>query len=172
MIEVCRLNETEALEAINDLSTLFSACVEGGASMGFMSPFVPVNAATYWFDIAKAVGRGEVLLFVAKLNGHVEGSVQLNMATPPNQPHRADVRKLMVRPSVRGNGLSRALMDAAEQAASSAGRNLLVLDTATGEPAEAIYEHFGWTRAGAIPNYALFPDGRPCATTFFYKQLI
>ncbi len=171
MTEVCRLNESEALDAINELSTLLSECVEDGASIGFMSPFQPVDAAAYWFDIAKAVGRGEVLLLVARLNGHIEGTVQLDMGTPPNQPHRANLRKLMVRPKARGNGLSRVLMDAAELAASSAGRHLLVLDTATGEPAEAIYERLGWARAGTIPNYALFPDGRPCATTFFYKQL-
>jgi GNAT superfamily N-acetyltransferase len=97
--------------------------------------------------------------------------VQLGVGTMPNQPHRADVRKLLVHRDARGLGLSRCLMDAAEAEALRRGRRVLVLDTATGEPAEAIYERFGWTRAGVVPDYALMPDGRYCATTFFYKHL-
>lgn len=171
MIEISQLSETETLSAISELSTLFSECVKGGASMGFMLPFQPEEAAVYWFEVAKAVSKGDVLLFVARLNGHIEGTVQLQVALPPNQPHRADIKKLMVSPAARGQGISRQLMETAERTAQEIGRNLLVLDTATGEPAETVYERLGWQRAGIIPGYALFPDGRYCGTTFFYKQL-
>ncbi|MCO6187415.1 GNAT family N-acetyltransferase [Rhizobium sp. L1K21] len=171
MIEILQLEEAATLAAIDELSSLFSQCVDGGASMGFMAPFPPEQAAVYWFEVAKSVGRNDLILLVARLNGRIEGTVQLGIATPPNQPHRADIKKLMVSPAARGHGLSRALMDAAETTALKAGRSLLVLDTATGEPAEKIYEHLGWVRSGTIPNYALFPDGRFCDTTIFYKQL-
>lgn len=171
MIEICQLDELGTLAVLNELSALFSECVEEGASMGFMSPFPPEAAAVYWFEVAKSVGNNETVLFVAKMNGHIEGSVQINMSTQPNQPHRGDIKKLMVRPAARGQGVSRQLMEAVEHAATAAGRHLLVLDTATGEPAEKIYEHLGWSRAGVIPDYALFPDGRYCDTTIFFKRL-
>lgn len=139
--------------------------------MGYMLPF-PVNEAeAYWRGVADAVGRGDVLLLVAEDAGRIAGSVQLGVAMPPNQPHRADIKKLMVHPVARGRGLSRRLMEAAEQEAAARGRSLLVLDTATGEPAEKIYAHLGWQQAGTIPGYALFPDGRFCDTTFYYKVL-
>jgi GNAT superfamily N-acetyltransferase len=97
--------------------------------------------------------------------------VQVGFAAMPNQPHRGDLKKLLVHRRARGLGLSRLLMQAAEREAASRGRTLLVLDTATGEPAEGIYQRLGWHRAGVVPDYALFPDGRYCATTFFYKDL-
>ncbi|MBW8283503.1 MAG: GNAT family N-acetyltransferase, partial [Rhizobium sp.] len=103
--------------------------------------------------------------------GRVIGTVQVGFATKPNQPHRGDLMKLLVHRRARGLGLSRLLMEAAEAEAAKAGRTLLVLDTATGEPAEKIYERLGWSRTGVIPNYALFPDGRYCDTTIFYKQI-
>lgn len=166
------LNEDEAFAFLPDLCEVLRDCVDGGASVGFMSPLVAADAAAYWQGIAAAVGRGEVLLFVAlDETGHAVGTVQVGFALKPNQPHRADLMKLLVRHDARGGGLSRLLMAAAEQEAKVRGRWLLVLDTATGEPAEAIYERFGWTRSGIIPDYALFPDGRYCSTTVFYKRL-
>lgn len=171
MADIRILNEAETLAALPALSELFSATVRDGASMGYMLPFPPEEAAEFWRGVAGAVGRGEVVLIVAEESGQIAGSVQLGIRMPPNQPHRADLKKLMVHPSARGRGLSRRLMQAAEAAASDHGRDLLVLDTATGEPAEKIYEHLGWVRAGTVPRYALFPDGRFCATTFFYKEL-
>jgi GNAT superfamily N-acetyltransferase len=164
-------NETETLAALPELSLLFSHTVREGASMGYMLPFPPEEAADFWRGIAAGVGRGDVVLIVAQEAGRILGSVQLGIRMPPNQPHRADLKKLMVHPDARGRGVSRLLMQAAEDAAIDHGRDLLVLDTATGEPAEKIYEHFGWVRAGTVPRYALFPDGRFCATTFFYKEL-
>jgi GNAT superfamily N-acetyltransferase len=163
--------EADTLAALPELSDLFSATVRDGASMGYMLPFPEEEAAGFWHGVAGAVGRGDMVLIVAEEAGRILGSVQLGLRMPPNQPHRADLKKLMVHPDARGRGLSRLLMQAAEQAAIDHGRDLLVLDTATGEPAEKIYEHLGWMRAGTIPRYALFPDGRYCATTFFYKEL-
>ena len=171
MTEIRRLNKDDTLKYLDELSLLFSQTVEGGASMGFMSPYPPSEAALYWAEVAEGVYRSELVLLVALVEGRIEGSVQLALKTPPNQPHRADLKKLMVSPAARGRGLSRLLMSAAEAEAVRVGRNLLVLDTATGEPAEKIYEHFGWERVGVIPRYALFPDGRYCATTLFYKSL-
>ncbi len=110
-------------------------------------------------------------LIVARLAGAIVGTVQVGLKMPPNQPHRADIKKLLVHRRARGLGLSRRLMDAAEAAARAEGKTVLVLDTATGEPAEAIYERLGWIRVGVIPHYALMPDGASCDSTFFYKHL-
>jgi GNAT superfamily N-acetyltransferase len=111
------------------------------------------------------------VLLAAFDDGDVVGTVQVNLATPPNQPHRADIAKLLVRRSARRRGVAAQLMEAAEREALAEGKTLLVLDTVTGDAAERLYERLGWTRVGVIPNYALYPDGRPCATTLFYKQL-
>lgn len=171
MSDIQTLDQAATLAALTDLAELFSETVRGGASMGYMLPFPPEEAEAYWRGVAEAVGRGEIVLLATVHDGRVVGSVQLGIAMPPNQPHRADIKKLMVHPLARGRGLSRRLMDAAETEAAARGRSLLVLDTATGEPAEKIYQHLGWQHAGIIPGYALFPDGRFCDTTFYYKQL-
>lgn len=171
MSDIQTLDQAATLAALTDLAELFSETVRGGASMGYMLPFPPEEAEAYWRGVAEAVGRGEIVLLATVHDGRIAGSVQLGIAMPPNQPHRADIKKLMVHPLARGRGLSRRLMDAAETEAAARGRSLLVLDTATGEPAEKIYQHLGWQHAGIIPGYALFPDGRFCDTTFYYKQL-
>ncbi|MDG3575462.1 GNAT family N-acetyltransferase [Rhizobium sp. YJ-22] len=165
------LDESQTLDVLADLNAILADCVEGGASVGFMSPFSPADAEPFWRGVAAAVGRGEVLLFVAEVEGRVVGTVQIGFALKPNQPHRADLMKLLVHRDARGRGLSKRLMQAAETEAARRGRNLLVLDTATGEPAEALYEKLGWQRSGVIPDYALFPDGRSCDTTVFYKRI-
>lgn len=171
MTEIRILDKAATLAALADLAELFSETVRSGASMGYMLPFPREEAEAYWRGVAEAVGRGDVILFVAEDAGRIAGAVQLGIAMPPNQPHRADIKKLMVHPVARGRRLSRLLMEAAEIEAGARGRSLLVLDTATGEPAEHIYRHLGWQEAGIIPGYALFPDGRFCDTTFYYKQL-
>jgi GNAT superfamily N-acetyltransferase len=117
------------------------------------------------------VGEGATLLLAAERTGRIVGTVQVGIRQMPNQPHRADIRKLLVRESERGRGIARALMTAAETEAVRCGKTVLVLDTATGSPAEIVYERLGWQRAGVIPDYALYPDGRFCATTFFYKRI-
>ncbi|WP_244616162.1 GNAT family N-acetyltransferase [Rhizobium sp. RU20A] len=153
------------------LCDILSDCVEGGASLGFMTPFPPDAALPFWEGVAEAVEEDAVALIAARIGGEIVGTVQVGLKMPPNQPHRADIKKLLVHRSARGLGLARRVMDFAEQTALCHGKTVLVLDTATGEPAEAIYGRLGWIRVGVIPHYALMPDGRSCDTTFFYKHL-
>ncbi|QFI68385.1 GNAT family N-acetyltransferase [Sinorhizobium alkalisoli] len=165
------LTEEETRAALPALAEVLSDCVEGGASVGFMQPFAPQDARPFWESVAAAVARSETVLIVAEVDGRALGTVQIGLATMPNQPHRADIKKLLVHRQARGLGIARRLMEQAEAEAVKRGRRVLVLDTATGEPAEAIYERFGWQRVGVVPDYALMPDGRYCATTLFYKHL-
>jgi GNAT superfamily N-acetyltransferase len=146
-------------------------CVAGGASVNFMAGFTPEDGAAFFAKVAGEVERGETVLIAARAEGAVVGTVQLGLATPPNQPHRADVKKMLVHRSARGRGVGAALLAAVEDAARARGRTLLVLDTVTGADGERLYARGGWTRVGEIPDYALFPDGRLCATTVFYKQV-
>jgi GNAT superfamily N-acetyltransferase len=111
------------------------------------------------------------VLLAAFLADELVGTVQVAAAWPPNQPHRADIAKLLVRRSARNRGIGRLLMERAEAEAHDEGWTLLVLDTVTGDPAERLYERMAWTKVGVIPNYALYPDGRPCDTTVFWKAL-
>lgn len=171
MPDIRILTPEDILDALQGLADVLVDCVDGGASVSFMAPMDRGLAETFFRSTAAAVESGTTVLLVAEVDGRIAGTVQLGLAQTPNQPHRADVKKLLVHSAYRGRGLSRQLMDAAERAALARGRWLLVLDTATGEPAEAIYEHLGWSRAGVIPDYALFPDGRYCSTTLFYKRL-
>lgn len=165
------LNVVEAHAAHDELCHVLSDCVEGGASVGFMSPFLPDDARPYWTSVIDAVAANATLLLVAEVDGKIVGTVQVSVSSMPNQPHRGDLKKLLVTKAARGQGLSRLLMDAAEREAARRGLSLLVLDTATGSLAESIYPKLGWERAGVIPDYALFPDGRYCDTTLFYKRL-
>jgi len=153
------------------LAEVLVDCVAGGASVSFMPPFEHEDAKTYFTKIAGEVARGEAALLVARVDGRIVGTVQLGLALPPNQPHRADVRKLLVHRRARGRGIGLALMTAAEDAARARGRTVLVLDTALGDNAERLYTRAGWTRVGVIPHYALFPDGSWCDTVVFWKQV-
>ncbi|MCB5201576.1 GNAT family N-acetyltransferase [Neorhizobium sp. T786] len=165
------LDADEARAAIPDLCETLSDCINGGASLGFMLPFQPQDGAGYWRDIARGIGEGGIVLAVAEVDERVVGTVQVGLASKPNQPHRGDLMKLLVHRSARGLGLARKLMEAVEAEAARRGRTLLVLDTATGSDAEAIYPRFGWERVGVIPDYALWPDGGFCGTTLFYKRI-
>ena len=156
---------------LDDLCDVLADCINGGASLGFMQPFAPEDAHPYWLDVQKAVGLGHTILAVAEMEGRTVGAVQVGLAQKPNQPHRGDLMKLLVHRSARGLGLSRKLMEAVEKEAARLGRTLLVLDTATGSEAEAIYPRFGWERVGVIPDYALWPEGGFCDSTFFYKRI-
>lgn len=167
-----RLDGEDARAAIPALAAILADCVADGASVGFIDPFGERDATAYWAGVAEAVAAGHTLLLVAEADGEILGTVQLGIGLPPNQPHRADLKKLLVHRRGRGRGLARRLMTAAEGEALALGRHLLVLDTATGSPAEAIYARLGWSRAGVIPDYALFPDGSFCDTTLFYKSLV
>ncbi|ANK74505.1 MULTISPECIES: GNAT family N-acetyltransferase [Ensifer] len=165
------LDENGAVTAIPALSDVLSDCVEGGASVGFMQPYPPESARGYWQGVAGAVAVGDTLLMVAEEAGRILGTVQVGVAQMPNQPHRGDLKKLLVHRDARGKGVARRLMEAVEREAAARGKTLLVLDTATGSEAEAIYPRLGWERVGVIPDYAMWPEGGLCATTFFYKRI-
>jgi GNAT superfamily N-acetyltransferase len=156
---------------IQGLSDVLIDCVEGGASVSFMLPMSRPKAEAFWRTVAASVARGERLVLVAEDDaGVIVGSVQLILAQPENQPHRGDLAKMLVHRRARRRGIGAALLAAAERSALSAGKTLLVLDTASGD-AERLYARQGWQRCGQIPNYALWPDGTPCATTIFFKFL-
>jgi ribosomal protein S18 acetylase RimI-like enzyme len=168
---VRRLSAAEAGDALDDLAEVLFDCVDGGASVGFMAPFTRDEARAFFAGLAPELEAGTRVLLAAYDDDALVGSVQLVHAWPPNQPHRADITKLLVYREGRGRGVGRALMEAAEAAARADGRTLLVLDTVTGSSAYRLYTRLGWTEVGEIPDYALYPDGRPCATTVFYKRV-
>jgi GNAT superfamily N-acetyltransferase len=156
---------------IDQLAGVLIDCVEGGASVGFMSPLTRERAATFWRRVANAVTSGERALLVAEDAQGICGTVQLVLNLPENQPHRADVSKMLVHRRARRQGLGAALMRACESMARDCGRTLLVLDTVTGSDAERLYASLGWQRVGPVPRFALMPDGAFCSTTFFYRSL-
>jgi GNAT superfamily N-acetyltransferase len=135
-----------------------------------MHPMTGAKAEAFWRDVAASAKRGERAVVVAEDDTGIVATAQVIWAAPENQPHRADVAKMLVRRRARRQGLGAAVLRAAEAAARAAGKAVLVLDTAS-DAAERLYEREGWTRLGAIPNYALMPDGSPCATVVFYKEL-
>jgi GNAT superfamily N-acetyltransferase len=157
---------------IGELAEVLRDCVDGGASVSFMHPVSLDRAQRFWREVAAGTARGERALLIAEdAAGAIVGTVQLVLAQPENQPHRADVAKMLVHRRARRQGLAAALMRSAEQVAVQEGRTLLVLDTVTGGDAERLYERLGWQRCGVIPGYALWPRGGLCATTVFFKPL-
>ena len=164
-----RLDATEARRAVPALAGVLLDCVAAGASVSFMADLTRDAAEAFWREAADATdGRA---LLVAEDDEGVFGTVQVVPAWPPNQPHRADIAKLLVHRRGRNRGVGQALMAAAEAAAREMGRTMLVLDTIAGEAGERLYARMGWVRVGEIPDFALMPDGRPAATTIFYKAL-
>jgi len=169
-IRVHRLRNFDE-RSIEALAALLIDCVEGGASVSFMLPLSPQKAAAYWQQVAQSAGRGErAVLAAVDGAGDIVGSVQVLLDLPENQPHRGDVAKMLVHRGARRRGVGGALLRAAEACALEEGRTLLVLDTASAA-AERLYARHGWQRVGLVPRYALYPDGRPCATTFYFKSL-
>ena len=157
---------------IAGLTDILIDCVEGGASVSFMLPLTRAKAEAFWRRSVESANRGERILIVAEEEtGDVVGTVTVILDLPENQPHRADVAKMLVHRRARRRGIAAALLAAAENAARDAGKTLLVLDTVTGGDAERLYVRHGWERCGVIPNFALWPDGRPCDTTVFFKAL-
>jgi GNAT superfamily N-acetyltransferase len=137
-----------------------------------MWPMTRAKAERFWSSVAQSAARGERLVFVAaQPDGCIAGTVQILWAQPENQPHRADVAKMLVHRRARRTGIGSALLAAAEHAAREHGRTLLVLDTVTGGDGERLYARNGWQRCGEIPDYALWPDGAPCPTTIYFKPL-
>jgi len=156
---------------IRELSEVLIDCVEGGASVSFMLPITRATADAFWQNVAGSVARGERVLLIAEDSaGRIMGTVQIVFAEAENQPHRADIAKMLVHRRARKRGVGAALLAAAEKAALKAGRTVLVLDTAS-DAAERLYARLGWQRCGVIPGYALLPGGGLCDTTFFYRTL-
>lgn len=155
---------------LHGLADVLIDCVDGGASVGFMQPLTVERAVAFWREVAAGVVRGERALFVAEDADGIVGTVQLVLAQPENQPHRADLSKMLVHRRARRGGIGAALMRAAEQSAREADKTLLVLDTASAD-AERLYARLGWQRCGVIPGFALLPQGGLCDTTFFYREL-
>jgi GNAT superfamily N-acetyltransferase len=155
------------------LADVLLDCVEGGASVGFMHPLPRAKALAFWESALASAARGERIVLVAEdmESRTIVGTVQVVLAMPDNQPHRADVAKMQVHRQARRQGLGAALMRAAEATARAAGKTLLVLDTVTGSDAERLYTRLGWQRCGEIPGYALWPRGGLCSTTVFYRVL-
>ena len=156
---------------IDQLADLLIDCVEGGASVSFMHPLTRDRAVAFWRRVAQGVTEGERALLIAEDVHGVCGTVQLVLDQPENQPHRADLAKMLVHRRARRRGLGSALMRAAEAMARQCGKTLLVLDAVTGGDAERLYARLGWERVGEIPGYALMPRGELCSTTVFYRNL-
>lgn len=171
-ITIRRLDANQAAAYVEALADVLIDCVEGGASVSFMLPLSREKAVTFWREIAQGVARGERALLVAEdESGRVVGTVQLILSLPDNQPHRADVAKMLVHRHARRRGIAQRLMAALDEVAREEGRSVLVLDTVTGGDAERLYERAGWQRVGTVPKYALMPNGDFCGTTFYYKHL-
>ena len=170
-ITIRRLDAAETRAAVPALAGVLLDCVRGGASVSFMADMTPEQAEAFWQGVAEAqVADGRAVLVAEDADG-VLGVVEVIPAGPPNQPHRADIAKMLVHRRARRRGAGEALMRAAEATAREMGKTLLTLDTVTGGVAERLYARLGWVAIGSIPNYALMPDGEPCATTVFYKAL-
>lgn len=155
---------------INELADVLIDSVEGGASVSFMRPLPQERAVAFWRGVAQSVAAGERALLVAQDAHGVCGTAHLVLSQPENQPHRAELSKMLVHRRARCQGVGAALLQAAEATARDCGKSLLVLDTASDE-AERLYERQGWTRVGVIPGYALLPEGGLCATTVYYRNL-
>jgi GNAT superfamily N-acetyltransferase len=170
-VEIRCLRPDEVDTHVDGLAAVLEDCVAGGASVGYVNPFPIDDARTHFQRFAAEAAAGTRSILAAFDGARIVGTVQVVPAPQPNQPHRADIAKLLVHRDVRRQGVAGRLMAAAEDEARAAGKTLLVLDTVTGDAAERLYTRLGWSRVGVIPNYALYPDGRQCATTVFYKEL-
>jgi ribosomal protein S18 acetylase RimI-like enzyme len=171
-VEIRRLDAAEVRAHLDGLAEVLADCVAGGASVSFMAPFSHANARAAFEDWAAEVEQGRRLILAAFDGGRLVGTVQVILALPPNQPHRGEIAKLLVHRCARRRGIAERLMAQAEAEARAEGKTLLVLDAVTGGDAERLYGRLGWQKVGVIPEYALFPDGRPCSTTYFWKKLV
>jgi GNAT superfamily N-acetyltransferase len=170
-VEIRRLASSELREQLDALASVLHDCVNGGASVSYMAPFSHEEARRAFEGFAAEVDAGRRLVLAAFTDGALVGTVQVILAVPPNQPHRGEIAKLLVHRSARRRGIAQLLMERAEVEARAEGKTLLVLDTVTGDAGERVYTRLGWNRVGVIPGYALYPDGRPCDTTVFWKSV-
>lgn len=171
MIELRRLEGADLRGQLDGLAAVLADCVAGGASVSYLEPFSHEDARAAFEGWAVEVDEGRRVIVAAFVEGQLVGTVQLILSVPPNQPHRGEIAKLLVHRSGRRQGIAQLLMERVEAEARTEGKALLVLDTVTGDAAERLYTRLGWTTVGVIPNYALYPDGRPCDTTVFFKAL-
>lgn len=171
MVTVRRLSAEEAQRRIPELAAVLVDCVAGGASVNFMASFGQADGETFFRGVVQGVEAGSRILLAAFDDERLVGTVQIVTAMPPNQPHRAEIAKLLVHRDARGKGVGQSLMEAVERFAAEAGKTLLVLDTVTGAAGDRLYTRLGWTRVGEIPDYALFPDGTLTPTTIFWKKI-
>jgi GNAT superfamily N-acetyltransferase len=156
---------------VEGLVDLLVDSVNDGASVGFMAPLARDKAVAFWRRVAEGVAAGERAILIAEDSSGIVGTVHLLLALPENQPHRADLTKMLVHPGARRRGIGAALMEAAEEMARDCGRTLLVLDTVTGSDADRLYARLGWVRVGEIPDFALLARGGLWGTMVFYKRL-
>lgn len=170
-VEVRRFTPAEAYAQLDALAGVLADCVEGGASVGYMTPFSHEDARAVFEAYARDAAEGGRIILGAFLGDELIGTAQLVVTVPPNQPHRADVARVLVHRSARRRGIAQRLMERLEHEARAAGKTLLVLDAVTDGDAARLYERLGWTTVGVIPNYALYPDGRSCDTTVFWKKV-
>ena len=170
-LEIRRLASTDLEARLDALAAVLVDCVAGGASVSYMWPFSQAQGRNAFEGFAAEVDAGRRLLLAAFADGVLVGTVQVVLTLPPNQPHRGEITKLLVHRSARGRGIAERLMERAEEEARAEGKTLLVLDTVTGSAAERLYDRMGWTRVGVVPGFALYPDGRPCDATIFWKSL-
>ncbi|MGP3969828.1 GNAT family N-acetyltransferase [Streptomyces sp. 6N223] len=167
-----RLTPDAFPDAVKGLAALLATAVQHGDSLNFLSPFDEDAAATWWHSRAPAVADGRLIVWTWRnRDDAVTGTISLALDSTPNGRHRAHVLKLIVHPTARRQGLARALLTTAENAAANAGRTLLILDTETASPAERLYLTAGWTRYGTVPAYAADPEGDLRDCSFFYKRL-
>ncbi|MFJ1529104.1 GNAT family N-acetyltransferase [Streptomyces mirabilis] len=171
MTTVSRLDAQRLRASVGELAELLIDTVEGGASIGFLAPLERATAVAWWEERVDAVSAGRLAVWVAHTADRILGTVSLVFPDKPNSRHRAELVKLMVHRDGRGQGLGRGLLTTAEHAAATAGITLLHLDTETDSPAESLYLSAGWTRLGAIPDYAATPSGELRPTTIFYKRV-
>ena len=155
---------------LHELADVLIDCVHGGASVGFMTPLELSKALAFWQRIASEAQKNARVLLVAEQDGVITGTVQVVLEQPDNQPHRGDISKMLVHRRARQHGVGQALMGAAEDAARANGKSLLVLDTAS-DAAERLYIRQGWTLVGVVPDFALWPEGGYCSTSFYYRRL-
>jgi ribosomal protein S18 acetylase RimI-like enzyme len=166
LISVVKIEELKTIESyLDELSDLLVKVVDDGASIGFLPPMERSEAKEFWQSVLKP----EVILFIAKMNNEIVGTVQLHLCTKPNGTHKADVAKLMTHPNYRRHGIGRSLMQKVEERAKKEERSLLVLDTREGDPSNLLYKSLGFTEVGRIPYFARSADGELQATVIYYK---
>jgi GNAT superfamily N-acetyltransferase len=169
-VTIERMGRSAAASDVRALAQLLVDAVESGAGVSFLAGLTESEAEAWWRSVL-ASSPGRAIILIARDAEGVVGTVQLQPSWAPNQPHRADVAKLIVHRRARKRGIGRALMDSLERAARAEGFTLLLLDTCKGYDAERLYASTGWVRVGEVPGFALNPDRTLCDTVFFYKQL-